>query len=281
MPYATVAFYITAHQDDWQLFRGEVAYADVKKSSSKVVFIHTTAGDAGLTNGWWEAREQGAIAAVRSALPPQPVTTHVQTFNGHPVQRYVCANTVIYFMRLPDGNGYGTGYPSNHYQSLTKLRDGGMALAAVDGSTTYSTWSDFCATLAALVVLEREEIPQDHPWIHAVDYCATINPDDHPDHKATADAVRSFAAPKFNRAWFHTYCISRREANLRSQDYDAKKCTWDAYSNEALRITTLGGYPVEPCFNEWDAWGGRSYCRLVPFDQPDVDDPFSSLEMSQ
>jgi hypothetical protein len=273
MPYTTAAFYITAHQDDWELFRGEVAYADVKNSFAKVVFIHTTAGDAGLTNGWWEAREQGAIAAVRSALPPRPLTTQVQTFNDHPLQRYACANTVIYFMRLPDGSGYGTGYPSTRYQSLSKLRDRGMAIAAIDGSTTYSTWNDFCATLAALVALECEGIPEDHPWINAADYCATTNPGDHPDHRATADAVRSFGAARFNRAWYLTYCTSKLHANLSSQDYDNKKRTWDAYSSEALRITTLNGSPVEPYDNEWQAWGQRSFCRIVPFDQPDADKP--------
>lgn len=54
MPY--VGCYVAAHQDDWQLFRGEQAWADLNTAGVRVVFVHTTAGDAGATNGWWEAR---------------------------------------------------------------------------------------------------------------------------------------------------------------------------------------------------------------------------------
>ena len=63
--YTSLAFYVTAHEDDWELFRGEQAYRDLATPTKKVVFIYVTAGDAGQTNGWWEAREQGALAAVR------------------------------------------------------------------------------------------------------------------------------------------------------------------------------------------------------------------------
>src|SRR5687768_5615926 len=43
----TVAFYFSAHEDDWQLFMNPNAYNDVHKSSTKVVFVYMTAGDAG------------------------------------------------------------------------------------------------------------------------------------------------------------------------------------------------------------------------------------------
>src|SRR5436305_5546939 len=151
MAYAALAFYITAHEDDWELFRGELAYADSHSSADKIVFIHTTAGDGGLADGWWEAREMGAVAAVRSALDPAPLTIHVQSFTGHPLQRYVCGNPVIYCIRLPDGNAQGTGYPGTGFTSLSQLRDSNKRIAAVDGSTDYATWIDFCGTLSAIV----------------------------------------------------------------------------------------------------------------------------------
>src|SRR5215813_4072251 len=78
-------------------------------TTKKVVFIYVTAGDAGQTNGWWEAREQGALAAVREALPSAPMTISVASFNGHPVLRYTCRNSVSYFFRLPDGGPDGHG----------------------------------------------------------------------------------------------------------------------------------------------------------------------------
>ena len=42
-----VVFYIGAHQDDWQLFMSPQAYYDLIADNTRVVFIYTTAGDAG------------------------------------------------------------------------------------------------------------------------------------------------------------------------------------------------------------------------------------------
>jgi GlcNAc-PI de-N-acetylase len=275
MQYTVVAFHIIAHEDDWELFPGEQAYADIQANPSyEIVFIHTTAGDAGLTDGWWEAREQGAIAAVRAAAPAQSLTIHVDHVNGHPVQHYTCANTAIYFMRLPDGNPDGTGYPSTNHQYLSQLRDADSPIVAVDGSTTYTTWSDFCDTLSAFVQAERQGIPQEHPWINASDYCASTNPGDHADHRATGDAVRSFAgAQGCNRAWFLTYCIASCPVNLGGPVLLNKKRTFDAYGLEVLRVTTLDGIPVQPVEAEWTYWGEHSYVRLLNWDQRDTDDP--------
>src|SRR5947209_5394289 len=66
-----VVFYISAHQDDWQLFRGERAYRDLRAPGLRVVFVYTTAGDSGDGPGasWWRARERGALASCLGAQP--------------------------------------------------------------------------------------------------------------------------------------------------------------------------------------------------------------------
>ena len=46
-----VSFYFAAHQDDWQLFMNPSAFQDVIGNAAKTVFIHVTAGDAGLGTG--------------------------------------------------------------------------------------------------------------------------------------------------------------------------------------------------------------------------------------
>ena len=46
-----VSFYFAAHQDDWQLFMNPSAFEDVTNGAAKTVFIHMTAGDAGLGTG--------------------------------------------------------------------------------------------------------------------------------------------------------------------------------------------------------------------------------------
>ena len=62
-----VSFYFAAHEDDWQLFMNPSAFQDVINGAAKTVFIHMTAGDAGLGIGWggrkhpfYLARENGA-----------------------------------------------------------------------------------------------------------------------------------------------------------------------------------------------------------------------------
>ena len=67
-----VSFYFAPHEDDWQLFMNPSAFHDVLESSTKGVFIHVTAGDAGLgtNNGGRQhplylARESGAECAIR------------------------------------------------------------------------------------------------------------------------------------------------------------------------------------------------------------------------
>ena len=69
---AKVSFYFAAHEDDWQLFMNPQAFDDVLDPKTKSVFIHLTAGDAGLGVGtagrrfaYYLARENGAETAVR------------------------------------------------------------------------------------------------------------------------------------------------------------------------------------------------------------------------
>ena len=70
--YENVAFYFAAHEDDWQLFMNPTAFLDVTRGKTKAVFVHVTAGDAGLGVGtagrkhpFYLARENGAEAAIR------------------------------------------------------------------------------------------------------------------------------------------------------------------------------------------------------------------------
>src|SRR5215831_4221677 len=67
-----VSFYFAAHEDDWQLFMNPSAFQDVINGAAKTVFVHLTAGDAGLGAGlggrrhpFYLARENGAEAAIR------------------------------------------------------------------------------------------------------------------------------------------------------------------------------------------------------------------------
>ena len=160
----TVAFYVTAHQDDWQLFRGQQAWSDIK-SGARIVFVYLTAGDGGgtMAPGWWQAREQGALESCRLVTGPNPLLWNVTWFNGRPITGCDCGNTSSFFLRLPDG-------------SLDGLRTANQPINAMDGSTQYSGWGDMCNTLKAILDQYRNQAGQDHPWVNTSDYDLTFNP---------------------------------------------------------------------------------------------------------
>ncbi len=282
-----LSFYVGGHQDDWQLFRGNAAAADLATPGARVVFVYATAGDAGRTDGWWEARERGAVEAVRAVVGPAPVTVDVVEANGHPVVRYTVGNSASYVLRLPDGRWRGgDGYPATGNESLSQLRDAGKPVAAVDGSTTYTSWADFWGTLEAIVDAERAAASEAAPLqIHAPDYsgadnadpaCAErpgFNPCDHPDHKAVGDAVRAFASGTYERVWWVGYDAQTRPENLDGEPFRQKGATFFGYATAVHRETALNGDPAPPDLGEWRAWGARDYVRAVPSGEPDADAP--------
>ena len=52
-----ISIYVVAHADDWQLFMQPVVYNDIVSPTCKVIFIITTAGDAGMEATFWKAKE--------------------------------------------------------------------------------------------------------------------------------------------------------------------------------------------------------------------------------
>lgn len=283
----SLSFYVGGHQDDWQLFRGNAAAEDLTTPGARVVFVYATAGDAGRTDGWWEARERGAIEAVRAIVGPAPMRVDVMEANGHPVVRYTVANSASYVLRLPDGRWRGgDGYPATGNESLSQLRDLGKPVSALDGSTTYASWADFWGTLEAILDAERAAVPEAvHPWVHAPDYSGTDNADpacaerpgcnacDHPDHRAVGDALRAFAGGTYGRVWWVGYDAQTRPENLDGEAFRQKGAAFFGYATAVHRETTLGGDPEPPDLGEWRAWGARDYVRSVAWDQPDVDAP--------
>ena len=286
----SLSFYVGGHQDDWQLFRGNAAHADLITPGHRVVFIYATAGDAGRTDGWWEARERGALESVRTVLGPGPITLDVAEMNGHPIVRYTLKNSVSYMLRLPDGRWRaGDGYPSTNHESLSQLRDISKPVSAIDGSTTYVSWEEFWGTLEAILEHERSRVPDaDHPWVHAPDYdgednasatcdaTPSCNPCEHPDHKAVADALRQFVGGTYNRSWWVGYDSMNRPENLDGAAFAQKGRTFFGYAEAVAEETARNGDTRHPDLGEWRLWGSRDYVRTVAWDQPDPDAPVCS-----
>ena len=227
-----VSFYFAAHEDDWQLFMNPSAFQDVLDGASKTVFVHVTAGDAGLGTGqgnrkqpYYLARENGAREAIRFMADtdhePSVRSESRVTLNTHRVFRIAYRNTVSYFLRVPDGNIKGEGFEDTGFQSLLRLHKGAMTtMTAVDGSTVYRGWDDLVRTVRAIVDAERGSASL--VQINVAETDQSINPDDHADHLMTAqaalDAVKDMSCVR--RVSYVDYASAKLPENLTSQQRD-------------------------------------------------------------
>ena len=130
---------IVAHEDDDLLFISpDVLHAIQAGSLVRTVFL--TAGDDGMPASYWMTREEGPLAAY--ALMAGAANSWTQSdagVSGHPIPLYTLAgnpNISLAYLRLPDGNLSGSGFPSTGNVSLQQLWQGTItSIAAIDGSS--------------------------------------------------------------------------------------------------------------------------------------------------
>lgn len=264
-----VSFYFAAHEDDWQLFMNPSAFQDVIDGAAKTVFVHVTAGDAGLGIGrggrkhpFYLARENGAEQAVRfmadaNDRPSEKIVSHT-ALNGHPIYRVAYRNTVSYFLRVPDGHWSGDGYYDTGFQSLLRLNTGAnTTLRAIDGSTTYRGWGDLTKTLRELIDLERGRAAQ--VQLNVAETDVRINPQDHSDHvmtaKAALDAVKDLACVR--RVYYVDYASSKMPENLNAQQRDME--------SSVFAVTLAGVLALDhpASWHHYDkSFVGRNYFRV-------------------
>ena len=227
-----VSFYIVAHADDWQLFMQPNAYNDIVAFNTKVVFIITTAGDAGFEKTYWAAREQGLKSSIRFCMAPVTKiveSTGMKNFDGHIVEYWSANNVTCYFLRLPDGNLDGTGFPLYNHQSLLSFREERIkTIAAVDYSTTYRSWSDVIMVLQTIITSEVEELSK--VVINYLNPNSSLNPDDHIDHIMTGKAVQNIESiSSFHQSLFVGYSVDDKEKTMQLIDLFWKAGMFAAY----------------------------------------------------
>ena len=267
-----VSVFAVAHQDDWQLFMNPDAWHAMNEPQEKAVFIHVTAGDAGAGAGgepvpYYLAREEGALRAVRfmaNAADPTvgkgvQMDSAMVMRGGHGVQRYAYANAVVYFLRLPDGNIVNGSVYTPHPESLTRLRSGEAATSGtVEQSARYEGWADLVETLNAIV--ESERVAGSGLTLHIAELDEAVNPGDHPDHRATAQAMEEVAAlHRCAPVYRHIEYFTRtKPVNVTGEDYMIDVGTWAAtasgLSDNHAKATWESGH---------NAWIGRNYFRVT------------------
>ena len=256
---------LIAHQDDWQLFMGDIIAKRIR-TGKPVVVIYLTAGDDGRDSLYWATRERGALESTRvaaglAASDPTDDQCSTASVRGHAIRRCSIANTASYFFRLPDGRRNGAGFARYFYQSLRKLRSNRTAsISAVDGSAAYDSWADLTNTVAELI---GESSADRIVTIHTSDPSVVLNPHDHFDHRMAgllvADSRRKH---KWNVAYYTGYALASRASN-RSNDQMREKVTlFMAYDRVMTQVNSKwSAYREHPAF--YSECMQRTYARRV------------------
>jgi len=264
-----VSFYFAAHEDDWQLFMNPSPFRDVADGKTKTVFIHLTAGDAGLGTGnggrkhpYYLARENGAESAIRfmadAGSQPNGETISRPRFNGHRIFRDNYRNTTAYFLRLPDGHPSGAGFAGTGYQSLARLAGSQITtLTAIDDSTVYRGWRDLVSTLRAVLDFERGRAPS--VALNVAELHSTVNPNDHSDHLMAAKAALDAGAGLdcADRLYYVDYASSKLPENLNEQERDME--------SSVLAVTAAGILAFDHTSiwtRYYQSYLGRNYFRV-------------------
>jgi LmbE family N-acetylglucosaminyl deacetylase len=228
--------FLVAHQDDWQLFMGDIVFKGVRRGNQSI-FVYLTAGDENHAIEYWRTRERAALQSTRLAAGrPDSGTVRCASVAvlDRRIHRCEIANTTSYFLRLPDGRRDGSGFAHNAFQSLRKLHATRIsALRAVDTSATYSGWQDLVTTVEEII--RRERIVGSPITVHANDPNAAINPADHSDHQMAglvATTMRTRAPAEV--IYYVGYALAARPDNRTRAETREKSALFLAYDREML-----------------------------------------------
>ena len=252
---------LVAHQDDWQLFMGDIL-ATRLALGERVVFVYLTAGDDGRDSAYWKTRERAALQStvVASALSPRSVADcGVVQALGHAITKCDVGNTRSYFLRLPDGRRNGHGFAVHLYQSLRKLRAGKSAtLSAIDGSAMYISWGDLAATVSALATIDSSTIV-----LHTMDPNVVKNPHDHFDHRMAGVLAAGLRGKNWEVVYYVGYALATRAANRSADQMRTKTELFLAYDREMRAANPAwSAYREHPAF--YSACMQRTYSRHYP-----------------
>jgi LmbE family N-acetylglucosaminyl deacetylase len=256
---------LVAHQDDWQLFMGDVIAGRIHAGDS-VIFVYVTAGDDGRDSSYWLTRERAAlqstlVAVGQGAVDHSSVQCAMTRVLSHSLRKCSVGKTESYFLRLPDGRRNGAGFAEHRYQSLRKLRSNQIsAITAIDGSATYNGWNDLARTVSVLIGPQTVAFPV---TVHATDPSKAINPHDHFDHRMVGLIVYDLRKSQSLGTKFYVgYAVATRAANRTTDQARMKEQLFLAYDQEMMRTNkTWSAYAEHPAF--YSQCIVRTYARTV------------------
>lgn len=238
-PERTSDVVLVAHQDDWQLFMGDVIAKRIR-TGSPVVIIYLTAGDDGRDSLYWATREGAALESTRAAIGSVVRDSangecSTQTALEHVIRKCTIANTDSYFLRLPDGRRNGAGFARYSYESLRKLRMSRIkSTSTVDGSTAYRGWADLTSTVNALI---GDGSAGRMVTIHTSDPSIVANPHDHYDHRMAGLLVADLRRKTgWNVVYYAGYALASRAPNRSTDQARQKTALFTAYDRVMIQV---------------------------------------------
>jgi hypothetical protein len=266
-----VVYFVTAHEDDWQLFRGFTAWKDLQSPFTRGVFIAVTAGDGGSEDAaYWQARENAEACSIDECVVEDFQVQHDwAAINGHDIHRRKFINTsgveraVLYSLRLPDGNHSGAGYPTHNCESIARLRNKEISsISSVDGTAVYTSWADLWGTLQTIMQAELTAAGGPvHPWVNANQYWEDPNAcrQDHSDHLTVGAALKEFVAGTYNQYWWKSYetACPDFDANLSGQALEHKQEVYKKYTD---KMDSAGYHQAA---TDWSEWGDKMYGTAI------------------
>ena len=244
--------FVVAHEDDWQLFMGDVVAKRIRAGHS-ATFVYLTAGDDGRDSLYWQTRERAALQSTRVAIGPAAADSNAMScstmeISEHTIRKCVIANTESYFMRLPDGKRNGAGFARHDYQSLRRLRGKKIGtITALDGSATYHGWQDLKTTVSSLIGSDSASA---EIVVHANDPSIAANPHDHFDHRMAGLLVNDLRKGQtWNTEYYVGYALATRAANRSTDDAREKTVIFLAYDKEMMRVNKAwSAFAEHPAF---------------------------------
>jgi LmbE family N-acetylglucosaminyl deacetylase len=221
---------IVAHEDDDLLFLSPDLLHAIQ-AGGNVRTIMVTAGDDGRAAAYWQSRESGMLAAYSTmANVANSWTQSDAGISGHPIPIFTLSgkpSVSLAFMRLPDGNLDGSGFPTNNFESLQDLWTGSIStISAVDGSSSY-TKSSLESVLTSLMTAFQPVL------INTQDYIGTFGDGDHSDHHAVAylsEAAAQQYSTQHKFTGYEDYPSDQLPANVSGADLTAKQNAFYAYA---------------------------------------------------
>ena len=186
----TVDMSVWAHYDDDLLFLNPTL-SDAIRNGHCVRTVFLTASDAGRGGVYASARELGILRAYNTMRGEEGLWTEnkVTLLTGLAVSLWSPEgdpDITVTFVRLPDGNLNGGGFPSTGYVSLPQLLDGSLAELAPVGGGPGTTLDTLVRSIAELIDAYHPErlftaVPRES---------AEWSAEDHPDHASTGSITR-------------------------------------------------------------------------------------------